>query len=97
MYVRLGLHTHYPGRNKAFLELCDYYYRLWYHYHHLRHQDDLSGRPPRTVTENNMYIGDDLEHKFYPVNSAAAKNVLPEDRVLLPNRYIAEAWGDPAE
>ena len=71
--------------------------RAFLEYYHLRHQDDLSGRPPRTVTENNMYIGDDLEHKFYPVNSAAAKNVLPEDRVLLPNRYIAEAWGDPAE
>ena len=43
------------------------------------------------------FVGDDQEHEFYPADSAKAKNVLPEDRVNLPDRRIAEAWGRAAQ
>lgn len=73
---------------RAFLE----YYHKYYSY-------DLTGRPPaaRQSLANVAFVGDDQEHEFYPADSAKAKNVLPEDRVNLPDRRIAEAWGRAAQ
>jgi len=43
-----------------------------------------------------VFIGDDQDDVFYPVESAEAEFVNPVDRVSLPSRAIAEAWGKPA-
>ncbi len=71
--------------------------RAFLEYYHKRYRDDLTGRLSRPAPEPAAFIGDDQEQKFYPENSAKAKNILPEDRVFLPNRSIAEAWGRAAE
>ena len=42
-------------------------------------------------------IPDDQEAVYYPARSAKAKNVLPEDRVELPNKSVADAWGKKAK
>ena len=44
-----------------------------------------------------VFIGDDQEAVYYPKNSAKAKNVLVEDRVELPNKLVADAWGKKAQ
>ncbi len=68
-------------------------------YYHELHRSDLTG----TYGNNNVkeekvvFIGDDQEHKFYPDKSPQAKNVFREDRVVLPNRNVAEAWGEEAK
>ena len=43
-----------------------------------------------------VFIGDDQDDVFYPAKSAEAEFVNPVDRVSLPSRTIAEAWGKPA-
>ena len=47
--------------------------------------------------QETAYIGDDQEAVYYPARSAKAKNVLPEDRVELPDKSIADAWGKKAK
>jgi hypothetical protein len=42
------------------------------------------------------FIGDDQDDVFYTAKSAEAEFVNPVDRVSLPSRTIAEAWGKPA-
>ena len=42
------------------------------------------------------FIGDDQDDLFYTAKSAEAEFVNPVDRVSLPSRTIAEAWGKPA-
>ena len=73
--------------------------RAFLGYYHELHREDLSGWNNYGRKTNNPieYIGDDQEHEYYPVRSAKARNVLPEDRVGLPNRTIADAWGSAAE
>jgi hypothetical protein len=67
-------------------------------YYHELYLDDLSSwKAGRTAPMPVAFIGDDLEHKYYAADSAKARNVLPEDRVPLPNQVIAQAWGKPAE
>ncbi len=60
------------------------------------HRGDLSGTPARGERMRAAFIGDDQDRIFYPASSAQAKNILPEDRVPLPNLAIAEAWGKAA-
>lgn len=67
------------------------------HYHELYRDDLSSWKAGRTKPVPVAFIGDDLEHKYYPADSAKARNVLVEDRVPLPNPLIAQAWGNPAE
>ena len=43
-----------------------------------------------------VFIGDDQDDVFYTAKSAEAEFVNPVDRVSLPSRTIAEAWGKPA-
>lgn len=43
------------------------------------------------------YTGDDLEGTFHPADSVDAQSIPPADRVPLPNRAVAEAWGRPGE
>ena len=42
------------------------------------------------------FVGDDQDGVYYPADSAEAQFVMPVDRVNLPNRTIADAWGSPA-
>ena len=64
-------------------------------YYHKACSADLTGRNSR---RNDVpvypYIGDDQEGVFYRADSPKAKNILPEDRVLLPALSIALAWGE---
>lgn len=41
------------------------------------------------------YAGDDAETCFYPSDSVEASHIPQEDKVGLPSREIAEAWGNP--
>ncbi len=67
-------------------------------YYHELYRDDLIGRNSLMDEVNGAeFIGDDQEEVYYPVNSPEARNVLPEDRVELPDKSIAEAWGKKAE
>ncbi|MDR0931607.1 MAG: hypothetical protein LBM70_01120 [Victivallales bacterium] len=71
--------------------------RAFLEFHHRLHIEDLGGRDSdkKAATEVTVFIGDDQEHVYYPADSAKAQNVLPEDRVTLPNQTIANAWGKP--
>ena len=61
------------------------------------HQRSLSDLSERGTTDRRpaapTYIGDDQENRFYEPDSPKARNILPEDRVELPSRAVAEAWG----
>ena len=71
--------------------------RAFLAYYHELHRDDLSGGNSRPNSPTTEYVGDDQDAVYYPANSAKAKNVLPEDRVELPNKSIADAWGKKAK
>ena len=71
--------------------------RAFLAYYHELHRDDLSGGNSRPNSPKTEYVGDDQDAVYYPANSAKAKNVLPEDRVELPNKSIADAWGKKAK
>jgi hypothetical protein len=51
-------------------------------------------KPPRVPV---AFVGDDLDGTYYPASSKRIRGIRPEDRVLLPSREIAEAWGEAAE
>ena len=44
----------------------------------------------------DAFTGDDQDGVYYPAASAEAEFVSPIDRVSLPSRAIADAWGKPA-
>ncbi len=66
--------------------------RAFLEHYDAAHRDGLPGTPSRGGRMRAAFIGDDHDRTFYPASSARAKNILPEDRVPLPNRAIAEAW-----
>ena len=70
--------------------------RAFLAYYHELHKDDLSGWSSRNG-QKTEFIGDDQEAIYYPARSAKAKNVLPEDRVELPDKSVADAWGKSAK
>ena len=39
------------------------------------------------------FVGDDPDGTYWPAGSAEAQSITPEDRVPLPSRAVAEAWG----
>ena len=68
--------------------------RAFLFFYHELYLDDLKGwRAPVRETGEAKFIGDDQERRYYPAGSPKANNILPEDRVFLPNSVIAEAWG----
>lgn len=71
--------------------------RAFLTYYHELHKDDLSGWGSRGSTKKVEFIGDDQEAVYYPASSHKARNVLPEDRVELPSRELADAWGKPGK
>ena len=71
--------------------------RAFLAYYHELNRDDLIGFGSRSNEQETAYIGDDQEAVYYPARSAKAKNVLPEDRVELPNKSVADAWGKEAK
>ena len=72
--------------------------RAFLGYYHEFYKNDLLDLG-YTDSEELEYplIGDDLEGVFYPADSPQAKNVLPEDMVMLPCKAVAEAWGKAAK
>lgn len=68
--------------------------RAFLTYYHELYKEDLSysfgsNNHPKLIS----YVGDDSEAVYYAADSAKAKNVLKEDKVILPCKAIAEAWG----
>ena len=61
---------------------------------HSRHLEDL-GLKAEPI-EDEIFIGDDSTEFFYPANSPQAAGIAEDDRVILPTRDMAEAWGRPA-
>ena len=45
------------------------------------------------VRGQSGFVGDDPEGLYWPMGSAEAAAIPPDDRVLLPSRAVAEAWG----
>ena len=50
----------------------------------------------RKADAGESFVGDDQDGVYYSAFSAEAEFVSPLDRVLLPSRAIADAWGKPA-
>lgn len=71
--------------------------RAFLAYYHLRYLSDLGGAVSRRNVSESFFVGDDLDNVFYPADSPGARNIMPEDRVVLPDRSIAEAWGKAAK
>ena len=69
--------------------------RAFLAYYHQLYQRDLGGSSMRNINRKILFIGDDQEGRFYPVDSPKARNVLREDRVLFSSLEIATAWGKP--
>ena len=58
-------------------------------------RDDLGGGNAgegRFGTEM-QFVGDDPDGVYWPANSPEAKSIPFEDRVIIPNRLLADAWG----
>ena len=71
--------------------------RAFLSYYHILYLSDLRYSAPQQRMHSEVFVGDDLDHIFYPADSPQAQNILPEDRVILPDRSIAEAWGKEAK
>lgn len=71
--------------------------RAFLKFYHKLYKDDLSKWNSNNNKTETVFIGDDQEAVYYPKNSAKAKNVLVEDRVELPNKLVADAWGKKAQ
>ena len=63
-------------------------------YYHRRCIYDLSGQQKPFLFPPVEFVGDDQDAVYYPVGTPQAKNILQEDRVYLPDKSIAEAWGE---
>ena len=70
--------------------------RAFLAYYHLLYASDLGRAAKPGTASTEIFIGDDLDQVFYPADSPQARNIMAEDRVLLPDRSIAEAWGKEA-
>lgn len=83
------MHNHGHDVPEASLKLARAFLLHW----HSRHLGDL-GLKSETV-EDEIFIGDDGTEFFYPENSPMVKDIAADDRVELPGRAMAEAWGRP--
>ena len=83
------MHNHGHDVPEASLKLARAFLLHW----HSRHLDDL-GLKSETV-EDEIFIGDDGTEFFYPEDSPMVKDIASDDRVELPGRAMAEAWGRP--
>ena len=62
------------------------------------HADDLRyaaawGHAALPVRRQFLFVGDDPEGLYWPMDSAEAAAIPSDDRVVLPSRAVAEAWG----
>lgn len=48
---------------------------------------------PRLASLETQFIGDDNDGVFYPLHSPSVANIPEDERVYLPSREVAEAWG----
>ena len=67
------------------------------HYHNASRSDLLPDQSTGKIGIVPKFIGDDQEGVYYPADSPKARNILVVDRVPLPSREIANAWGKPAK
>ena len=75
---------------EASLKLARAFLTHW-HNHYL---DDLGLSPLSKPHET--FIGNDATELFYPTNDPQIKNIPEEDRIPLPSKDIAQAWGKSA-
>lgn len=68
--------------------------RAFLTFYHTKYAMDLrySHMAGRAEVEEPEFIGDAEDYEVYPVGSPGANNILPEDRVALPSKEVAEAW-----
>ena len=72
--------------------------RAFLGFYHQAYAGDLTPMGARDLNDRNFpFVGDDQDNRYYPAASAPAHNIFREDRVPLPNRVIADAWGRAAE
>lgn len=72
--------------------------RAFLEFYHELFKQDLSPIPPRSAAlPPAPFVGDDLEEVFYPAGSPKIATIAAEDRVELPSRKVAEAWGKEAK
>lgn len=64
-------------------------------YYHNQHLEDI-GRET-VVMEDTLYIGDDIEGVYYPIVSPKIQEIPVDERILLPSKDVADAWGKPAQ
>ncbi len=68
--------------------------RAFLEFYHELYRQDLGPIPPRAMEPPPaLFIGDDLEELYYPAHSPKVRSIADEDRVELPSRRVAEAWG----
>ena len=63
-------------------------------HHHWSHPDDLGGGSPQRA-KSAAFVGDDADGVYYRAESEEAADILAEDRVPLPSKSVAAAWGLP--
>ena len=70
--------------------------RTFLSYYHEKYISDLNGRrmTARVTKEKTLFVGDDQEARFWPVENRAAKNIDQEDRIDFPSKELALAWGE---
>ena len=71
--------------------------RAFLKFYHDLYKEDLTGNPPPVKALQFRFVGDDQESVYYPANSPEAKNIHRNDRILLPDSSIADAWGKKAK
>ena len=69
--------------------------RAFLEHYDAMHRDDLQGGGSGNgaSVSGAQFVGDDPGGTYWPVGSPEAQSIPPEDRVSLPSRLLADAWG----
>ena len=68
--------------------------RAFLEHYDAKHRDDLGGGNGGTFDiDKTRFVGDDPDGVYWPVGSPEAQSIPDEDRVPLPSRLLADAWG----
>lgn len=66
-------------------------------YHHEKNIDDLGiEKIEKSGEEKISFVGDDIDGVYYKEGALELNFISPVDKVYLPNKKIADAWGEPA-
>ena len=68
--------------------------RAFFEHYDAKHRGDLGGGNGGTFDmDKTRFVGDDPDGVYWPVGSPEAQSIPDEDRVPLPSRLLADAWG----